>query len=65
MKNINRICIYPKGATILLGKSEKQTYRIFRIIRDCYGLTSNQYISIKIFAAYTGLDEQEIRNKIL
>jgi len=65
MKNRNRICIYPKEAAALLGRTEKHTYRIFQAIRDCYGLKSNQYVSIRIFADYTGLDEEEIRLKLI
>ncbi|MEJ5090790.1 hypothetical protein GEO21_12150 [Sphingobacterium faecium] len=65
MKKRNRICIYPKEAAVLLGRTEKHTYRIFQAIRDCYGLKSNQYVSISLFADYTGLPEEEIKNLLL
>jgi len=65
MKNKYRLCICPKEAAAILGRTEKHTYKIFQAIRDCYGLKSNQYVSISIFADYTGLPEEEIRKLLL
>lgn len=59
--NNQRICIYPKDVSIILGKSLQQSRRILALIRDCYGKDQHQYVSIKEFAAYTGLDEEEVR----
>lgn len=65
MKNNDRLCIYPKEAAVILGRTEKHTYKIFQSIRDSYGLKANQYVSISIFAEYTGLPEEEIRKLLL
>lgn len=59
-KNV-RICIYPKDISLILGKSIQQSRRILSLIRDTYGKKAHQYVSIKEFAEYTGLDEHEIR----
>jgi len=64
MKNNDRLCIYPKEAAILLGRTEKHCYKLFQTIRDAYGLKARSYISIRIFADYTGLSEDEIRERL-
>lgn len=56
-----RMCIYAKDVSIILDKSIQQSRRILSIIRDIHGKLPHQYVSIKEFAAYTGLDEEEIR----
>lgn len=60
MKN-QRMCIYAKEVGILLGKSPQQARRILSLIKDSLGKNQNQYVSIKEFAVYTGLNEQEVR----
>ena len=62
MKN-QRMCIYPKDVANVLGKSIQQSRRILSLIREAYGKSPHQYISIGEFAEYTGLNEQEIREK--
>jgi len=60
MKN-QRMCIYAKEVGILLGKSPQQARRILSQIKDSHGKDQHQYVSIKEFAAYTGLNEEEVR----
>ncbi|WP_144062614.1 hypothetical protein [Sphingobacterium paucimobilis] len=59
-----RLCIYPQDVSNILGKSLSQSRRILACIRDSYGRNENQYISIREFAEYTGLDEEDIRNQL-
>lgn len=60
MKN-QRICIYAKEVGTLLGKSPQQARRILSLIKDSLGKKQHQYVSIHEFAAYTGLNEEEVR----
>ena len=60
-----RVCIYAKDVSILLGKSYKQAVRILRTIKDAYGKQLNQYITVEEFSAYTGIDVETIRNRCL
>lgn len=55
------MCIYPKDVSIVLGKSIQQARRILSLIKDTYGKDAHQYVSVKEFAEYTGLDEEEVR----
>ncbi|HLS96137.1 MAG TPA: hypothetical protein VK017_11305 [Sphingobacterium sp.] len=60
-----RICIYAKDISILLGKSYKQSVRILRTIKDAYGKDVKQYLTIEEFSEYTGIDVEAIREKCL
>lgn len=59
-----RLCIYAQDISNILGKSLSQSRRILSCIRDAYGKKENQYISIREFAEYTGLSEEDIRNQL-
>lgn len=58
-----RVCIYAKDISILLGKSYKQAVRILRTIKDAYGKKSGQYITIEEFSEYTGINVETIRKQ--
>lgn len=61
-KNLNMepLCIYPKQAARLLNIKDRQAQRLFRNIRFVLKKDRHQYITIKEFCAYTGLDEGQI-----
>ncbi|WP_282636135.1 hypothetical protein [Sphingobacterium thalpophilum] len=63
--NNQRVCIYAKDVSILLGKSYKQAVRILRTIKDAYGKDLNQYITVEEFSAYTGIDVEIVRQQCL
>lgn len=64
MKKQNRLLIYPREAAPLLGKSERQCYRLFEDIRDAYNLPRKTAIPIKIFAEYFYLDVEQVHENI-
>jgi len=45
----------------ITGKSESGARRILRTIRKSLNKTKGQFITIEEFAAYTGIDPNEIR----
>ncbi|WP_028069307.1 hypothetical protein [Sphingobacterium thalpophilum] len=65
MKKNNRMLIYPREAAPLLGKTERQCYRVFEDIRAAYALPPRTAIPIKLFANYFYLDEQQVRDSLM
>jgi len=55
----------PQRSSTYIGTYRKTHLQNLSAIRDCYGLKSNQYVSISLFADYTGLPEEEIRKLLL
>ena len=56
-----RVCIYAKDVSALLGKSYKQAVRILATIKAAYGKRSHQYLTMEEFASYTGIDVATVR----
>jgi len=65
MKRNNRMLIYPREAAPLLGKSERQCYRLFEDIRAAYNLPAKTAIPIKLFAEYFYLDAQQVQSSLI
>lgn len=59
-----RLCIYPQDISNILGKSLSQSRRILSHILSVYGKTHKQYLSVREFAEYTGLAEEDIRQQL-
>lgn len=55
-----QIAIYPKEVALFLGVSERTAQKIHQKIKELYKLEKHQYISIKMFCAYTGLEEEQV-----
>ncbi len=62
MKKVKRICIYPKDVQCITGKSERYGRKLIREIKNKLGKKSNQYVTVKEFCEYTGLEEEEVNN---
>jgi hypothetical protein len=58
------VCIYPKEAAKLLRIGERQAQRLFRNIRFALNKKRHQYITVKEFCAYTGIDEESLKDKL-
>ena len=59
-----RACIYPKDIQRITGRSERYGRKLLKDIRNFFGKESYQFITIKEFAEYSGIEE-EIVNKYL
>ncbi|MDR6783324.1 hypothetical protein [Pedobacter africanus] len=57
---MERLCIYPKEAARLLNIGDRQAQRLFRNIRFALNKKKHQYITVKEFCEYTGIDERFI-----
>ena len=62
--NPKRACIYPKDIQRFTGRSERYGRKLLNDIRNYFGKESYQFITIKEFVEYSGIEE-EIVNKYL
>ena len=56
-----RICIYPKDVQVLTGKSERSARKIIAKLRLIHSKDKHQFISVKEFCDYAGLEEMEVK----
>jgi hypothetical protein len=56
-----RICIYPKDVQILTGKSERSARKIIAKLKLMHSKDKHQFISVKEFCDYAGLEEMEVK----
>lgn len=54
----SRLCIYPKDVMRITGKSERYSRTLLNKIKASLGKEEHQFISIKDFCKFTGLDEE-------
>lgn len=65
MKKTCRICIYPKDISIITGKTERYGRKLIEKIRRHLSKTENQFVSVKEFCDYTGLNIDEVEPLII
>ena len=53
---MNRICIYPKDIQRITGKSERYGRNLIQKLRTSLGKQSHQFITIKEFSDYSGIE---------
>lgn len=61
---MNRICIYPKDIQRITGKSERYGRILIQRLRISLGKKPHQFITIKEFSDYSGID-LELINKFI
>jgi hypothetical protein len=62
--NRKRACIYPKDIQRITGRSERYGRKLMQDIKDFLGKESHQFITIKEFAEYSGIEEEIIQQYI-
>lgn len=65
MSKLKRICIYPKDVQRLTGRSERYGRKLLQKIRKHFEKDQHQFVTIKEFSEYTGINEAEIEEYIL
>jgi len=55
-----RVCIFPKDVQRITGKSERYGRMLLQKIKEKANKKEHQFITIKEFCAFTGLEEQVI-----
>jgi len=62
---IVRACIYPKDIQIITGRSERYGRNLLNKIKVYFGKESHQFITVKEFSEYSGIEEDIINEYIL
>lgn len=60
-----RACIYPKDIQRITGRSERYGRKLLQDIRDFFGKESYQFITIKEFSEYSGIEEETVLRYII
>ena len=60
-----RICIYAKDVVNLTGRKERAAWKLLSQIRKKYKKNKGQFITIREFAEFTGIDVEEIRRALI
>jgi hypothetical protein len=64
MKEVKRICIYPKDIALITGKSERHGRRILERIKLELQKDTHQIVTINEFCNYMGVEKREIEKII-
>ncbi len=59
-----RVCIYPKDIQRITGRSERYGRKLLNDIRNYFDKESHQFITVKEFSEYSGIEE-ELVNKFI
>ncbi len=62
--NTKRACIYPKDIQRITGRSERYGRKLLNDIKNFFGKESYQFITIKEFAEYSGIEEETVKQYI-
>lgn len=63
--NIKRVCIYPKDIQLITGRSERYGRKLMQTIRDSLDKEPHQFITIKEFSDYSGIEMDLINEYII
>jgi hypothetical protein len=61
---ITRTCIYAKDIQRITGKSERYCRKIIQQIRESLNKEAHQFVTLKEFSTYTGIDLEEVKTYI-
>jgi len=61
---IIRACIYPKDIQCITGRSERYGRKLLNEIKLYFGKEQHQFITIKEFSEYSGIEEDIINEYI-
>ena len=59
---MKRIVLHTKDVVIVTGKSERYSRYLINEIKEHLGKKKHQYVTIKEFCKYLGLDQKEVEN---
>lgn len=65
MSRLKRICVYPKDVQRITGRSERYGRKLLQKIKKHFEKDQHQFVTIKEFSEYTGINEAEIEKYIL
>lgn len=60
-----RVCIYPKDIQRITGHSERYSRMLLNRIKSHFDKDKHQYVTVKDFAIYSGIEEEIISKYIV
>ncbi|XVJ66820.1 MAG: hypothetical protein HEQ40_11900 [Lacibacter sp.] len=57
-----RVVIYPKDVENITGRRGRTARKLLQKIRDALGKSKNDFITIKEFCLFTGIDEDLVKD---
>lgn len=61
----HRLIIYPKDIQLITGKCERSAQLFLNHIKSKLGKNKNQFLSIKEFCQFTGLNDEDVLKLIV
>ncbi|PZD76719.1 hypothetical protein DNG35_11225 [Mesonia sp. K7] len=61
---LTRICIYPKDIQLITGRSERYGRKLLNDIKSYFDKEPHQFITVKEFSEYSGIEEEIINEYI-
>lgn len=61
---LKRVIIYPKDVQRITGKSERYGRKLISTIKEHLSKENHQFVTISEFAAYAGLNTEEVEEFI-
>ena len=59
-----RVCIYPKDIQLITGRSERYGRKLLQTIKDVLEKEPHQFITIKEFSEYSGIEFDIVKQYI-
>lgn len=60
-----RIIVYPKDVENITGRRDRTARTLIQNIRKAFGKQKHQFVTIKEFCAYTGIDEELVKDYLV
>lgn len=60
-----RIIVYPKDVENITGRKDRTARTLLQNIRKAFGKQKHQFITIREFCAYTGIDEELVKDYLV
>ncbi|MCB4800124.1 hypothetical protein LG649_14830 [Tamlana sp. PT2-4] len=61
---LERACIYPKDIQRITGRTERYGRKLLSKIKQHFNKEPHQFITIKEFSEYTGIDQDTIQEYV-
>ena len=57
-----RVVLYPKDVENITGRSDRTARKLLQTIRGAFGKSSHEFVTVKEFCAFTGIDEELVKD---
>jgi hypothetical protein len=64
-QNESRPVRYAKNVMIITGRKERAAWKLLATIREKYKKKKGQFVTVKEFSAFTGIDEESVKSYLI